>query len=148
MNLLLLTRQYRKVNYELVDKSKHESRWILPDKDFNRYYYRIHHDAKYDIPKDCHNISLIFSAEKANFVGASLRVRFYKKYNDIISSQTITVPAEVRAKCWEFTRPKMAAYVSVSIRLHTVRDGNIKPNPKTMVLRSQTTTKTINPSAG
>lgn len=94
-NLLMLSRQYRKVNYELVDKSKNESRWILPNRDINRHYYRRHRDVFYDIPKDCHYVSLIFSAEKAHFVGGSLRVRFFKNYHDCVFTRTITIPAEV-----------------------------------------------------
>lgn len=152
-NLLMLTRQFRKVNYELIDKSVsrwNESRWILPNRDISRHYYRKHHDVSHAIPDDCNYVSLVFSAERAHFIGGSIRVRFYKKYHECIFTRTISIPAEIRTRCWEFTRPKMAAYFSASFRLHQVKDEHIKPKipERTMTLRSETTTKTINPATG
>lgn len=148
MNLVMLTRQFRKINYELVNKTLNETRWILPTRHYNQYYYRQHHDACYDIPNECRFVSLVFSAERARFSGGSIRIRFFKSGYEQIFERIICIPSEIRSKCWEFERPPEAAFVSVSFRLERVKDEYSEPKKTSMVLRSQTKIKTKNPKTG
>lgn len=155
MNLLLLSKQYKRVNNNMVKnqfgkEKKSEFRWILPQKESTRDYYNKHQDACYCIPKDCGVISLTFSAENAKFDGGSIRVRFYKKRQIQIFTKTIILPGDLITNCWEFKIPKEALYYSVSFRLHPIKDEDIKAKIPTrrMTLRSDTTTKEIHPVSG
>lgn len=147
LNLVMLLRQFRKRNFEIVRESLDEYRWILPTRNHKNSYYNKHHDACYTIPPECHFVSMVFSAEKAHFEGGSIRVRFFAKRYKQIFEKMIIVSAEVRTRCWEFTRPKNAVYISVSFCLQWITDNTEPEIPKReMLLRSEIIkTKPINP---
>lgn len=154
LNLIMMSTQHKRINNTMVlDKkgkaTKSEFRWILPEKDKGNFYSK-HRDACQLVPKDCGLISLSFCAENAKFDGGSIRVKFYKKRYIEIFSKTITLPKNLLVQCWEFKVPKKAFYYSISFKLHPEKEDTerkiIKKNR--MVLRSDTSKKTLNPISG
>lgn len=144
LNLIMLSKQYKRANHELVldknGKGLHSQyRWIRPEKEGKNGYYKKHHEACFAVPKDCAYISLTFSAEDSEFHGGSIRVRFYKEKYIQIFTKTIILPQNLLLNCWEYKVPKEAVYYSVSFKLHTVKDETAKVAPRKMILRSATT---------
>lgn len=120
-NSLILLYQYRKINYELIDEYSTSTWKIFPYRKSARYFAQ-HQVNYYNIPRNFHCLSVVFSAEKAKFGGASLRVRFFKVFLDLVFTQTINIPAEMRNNCWEFVPPKGVFCFNISFRLHQEND--------------------------
>lgn len=137
-NLIVVSKQYRDFANIIIKK---DCRWILARNTIKHYKFR--KDTCDNIPKFTKNVSVVFSALKAQYPGASIRIRFFNWKYKMLSTQTIHISSKCVANCWEFKVPPLACKISVSTRIHSVSDGCClsKVSKRTIKLRSDITKK-------